>query len=592
MASEVGDEQWSDDAEAEVHDDNDDDDFFGVAALDASNSVAVDATSATLAPVAAPFLSRLRVDTSKAGMEGIDRAHVDAIVADASKNSKFNLRQLQRQEANAVKIREMLAVRDKCSADERRVAEREADALLAQFEASMTFNRTFMHVDMDMFYCAVEQRDDPSLADVPFAVGSNFMLMTSNYVARRFGVRAGMPGFIARRLCPSIVFVRPSFEKYKLASRQVKEVLSRLDPDLVSFSLDEALLDITDFLAANPAHTAASLAEQVHKDVVDATGGLTCSIGLASNSGIAKIGADMRKPNGTFHVGPSRLEVREFLSGLAVAKVSGIGKVLAAQLAALQVSTVADLFRVRADIVLCFTPKARDFLLQTAVGAFSSRPTSERHAPRKSISCERTTTPLSLESDLYDFLRAICEHLARDLVAKNLRGRSLSIKAKTTTFVIQQRSMRLEAPLGGEDVDLLFRHAKSLLSTLLPITVRLLGVRVADFEGEDEESRADNVLPQGQTRIDEFLATHQAKALASSQSVVAALAEARVERFLCPVCAVDLSGRRAVEASVHVDRCLTLPPAKRAANSSTSSSSTSSSASIDQFFRRKSEREG
>jgi DNA polymerase kappa len=401
-----------------------------------------------------------------------------------------------------------------------------------------------------------------------------------------------MPGFIARRLCPSIVFVRPSFEKYKLASRQVKEVLSRLDPDLVSFSLDEALLDITDFLAANPAHTAASLAEQVHKDVVDATGGLTCSIGLASNSGIAKIGADMRKPNGTFHVGPSRLEVREFLSGLAVAKVSGIGKVLAAQLAALQVSTVADLFRVRADIVLCFTPKARDFLLQTAVGAFSSRPTSERHAPRKSISCERTTTPLSLESDLYDFLRAICEHLARDLVAKNLRGRSLSIKAKTTTFVIQQRSMRLEAPLGGEDVDLLFRHAKSLLSTLLPITVRLLGVRVADFEGEDEESRADNVLPQGQTRIDEFLATHQAKALASSQSVVAALAEARVERFLCPVCAVDLSGRRAVEASVHVDRCLTLPPAKRAANSSTSSSSTSSSASIDQFFRRKSEREG
>jgi hypothetical protein len=131
------------------------------------------------------------------------------------------------------------------------------------------------------------------------------MLMTSNYLARRFGVRAGMPGFIGKKLCPHLEFVPHHFDKYKEASRAVRDILLQYDPHLVSYSLDEALCDVTDWLRANTDVTPTALAERIHEQVLARTQ-LTCSIGIGSNSGVAKIGANVRKPNGTFQVASDR----------------------------------------------------------------------------------------------------------------------------------------------------------------------------------------------------------------------------------------------------------------------------------------------
>jgi DNA polymerase kappa len=101
---------------------------------------------------------------------------------------------------------------------------------------------------MDMFYAAIEIRDNPSLADKPVAVGGQMMISTANYIARKFGVRSAMPGFIAKKLCPNLIFVDHSFTKYKEASQIFKSILEEYDPDYESMGLDEANLDLTNYL--------------------------------------------------------------------------------------------------------------------------------------------------------------------------------------------------------------------------------------------------------------------------------------------------------------------------------------------------------
>jgi DNA polymerase kappa len=101
---------------------------------------------------------------------------------------------------------------------------------------------------MDMFYAAVEIRDDPSLADKPVAIGGDMMISTANYIARKFGVRSAMPGFIAKKLCPNLVFVDCNFYKYKEVSKVFKGILAEYDKEYESMGLDEANLDLTNYL--------------------------------------------------------------------------------------------------------------------------------------------------------------------------------------------------------------------------------------------------------------------------------------------------------------------------------------------------------
>jgi DNA polymerase kappa len=112
--------------------------------------------------------------------------------------------------------------------------------------------RTWMHVDMDMFYAACEIRDRPDLAEKPVAVGDFSMIQTTNYVARKFGVRSAMPGFLGKKMCPALVFIRSNKPKYtKISEQEFMAHLRNYDPYLESCGLDEANLDITDYLQAN-----------------------------------------------------------------------------------------------------------------------------------------------------------------------------------------------------------------------------------------------------------------------------------------------------------------------------------------------------
>ncbi|XP_042797130.1 DNA polymerase kappa isoform X1 [Panthera leo] len=194
------------------------------------------------------LLLRMGLNDNKAGMEGLDKEKINKIIMEATRGSKFYGNELKKEKQVNQRIENMMQQKAQITSQQLRKAQLQVDRFAMELEQSRDLNNTIVHIDMDAFYAAVEMRDNPELKDKPIAVGSMMMLSTSNYYARRFGVRAAMPGFIAKRLCPQLTIVPPNFDKYQAVSREVKEILADYDPNFMAMSLDEAYLNITKHL--------------------------------------------------------------------------------------------------------------------------------------------------------------------------------------------------------------------------------------------------------------------------------------------------------------------------------------------------------
>ncbi|KAM4808293.1 DNA polymerase kappa [Rhinophrynus dorsalis] len=194
------------------------------------------------------FQFRMGLNDNKAGMEGLDKEKINKIIMDATKGSRFYDNELKKDQQVNQRIEKMMQQKAQLTSQQVKKAQIQVDRLALELERGRDLSRMIVHIDMDAFYAAVEMRDNPELKDKPMAVGSMSMLSTSNYLARRFGVRAAMPGFIAKKLCPSLTIVPPNFDKYRAVSKEVREILACYDPNYLPLSLDEAYLDITDHL--------------------------------------------------------------------------------------------------------------------------------------------------------------------------------------------------------------------------------------------------------------------------------------------------------------------------------------------------------
>ena len=190
--------------------------------------------------------------------------------------------------------------------------------------------RKIIHIDMDAFYASVEQHDFPELKGKPIAVGGSEVrgvVSAASYEARKFGVRSAMSGVQAARLCPTLIFVKPRFDRYKEVSKQIREIFLDYTDLVEPLSLDEAYLDVTENKKGNP--SASLLAQEIRNRIFEKTG-LTASAGISVNKFIAKIASDYHKPNGQKTVSPD--EVETFVEQLDVKKFYGIGKVTAEHL--------------------------------------------------------------------------------------------------------------------------------------------------------------------------------------------------------------------------------------------------------------------
>ena len=190
------------------------------------------------------------LSTSKAGLESIDKEKIHQIILDASKTSEF----YKSEEKKLSEVKERCR-RYKAKVDDiirnTELYERmmiEVNRRTEMLKRERTLKRTWIHVDMDAFYAACEAKDNASLIDKPVAVGEKNMIMTTNYIARKFGVRSGVPSFIGKRLCPDLVILKPNFAKYRKESDLFKSVVRKYDENYEAIGLDEVNMDVTDYL--------------------------------------------------------------------------------------------------------------------------------------------------------------------------------------------------------------------------------------------------------------------------------------------------------------------------------------------------------
>ena len=297
---------------------------------------------------------------------------------------------------------------------------------------------------MDCFYAQVEMRDNPKLRNVPLGIGglpgTRSVLCTSNYIARKFGVKSAMPTDYAMRLCPQLVVVPPNFKKYHQASEIIQEIFHKYSDCVEPLSLDEAFLDVS------YANSATEIAIQIKKDILAATG-LTASVGAAPNKFLAKIASDWKKPNGLFIIAPSQVDT--FVSQLPVKLIPGVGKRGFEVLESLNIKTCEDLKKAPRDLLSLHFGKFSYELHQYARGIDEREVINEWE--RKSLSVETTFSKdikeeniLVLElSELYnEMLERLQTHLD-DEPDKKIKKIFVKVKFNDFTRVSCEETLRL-----------------------------------------------------------------------------------------------------------------------------------------------------
>ncbi|KAL1192585.1 DNA polymerase kappa [Cardamine amara subsp. amara] len=418
---------------------------------------------------------------AKAGMEGVDKEKVQRIVYEMSKGSKYFQNEERKEALMKHKIDHM---RDRCaklSSSDLSNYHKVVDRRILELEATRDLSRIWLHVDMDAFYAAVETLSNPSLKGKPMAVGGFSMISTANYEARKFGVRAAMPGFIARKLCPDLIFVPVDFTKYTHYSDLTRK--GNYDPNFIAGSLDEAFLDITE-VCRERGLSGGEIAEELRSSVYSVTG-LTCSAGVAANRLLAKVCSDINKPNGQFVLQNDRSTVMKFISSLPIRKIGGIGKVTEHILKdALGIKTCEEMVHKGSLLYALFSQSSADFFLSVGLGL--GRTDTPQVRSRKSISSERTFAATGDERLLYSKLADIAEMLSDDMKKEGLTAKTLTLKLKTASFEIRSRAVSLQRYTFSSD-DIL-KHATKLLKAELPVSIRLIGLRMSQFNEEIRNS--------------------------------------------------------------------------------------------------------
>jgi DNA polymerase IV len=335
------------------------------------------------------------------------------------------------------------------------------------------------HVDLDAFFAAVEELEQPRLRDVPLVVGGDpqgrGVVATANYAARRYGIGSAMSAAEARRRCPQAVFVRPRHAVYRQYSEAVWAAIAEVVPRMERTGIDEGYLDLGQVVTAFAG--ARAVAEAV-RTAVRASTALSCSLGVSTSKVVCKIASDRRKPGGITVVGPGR-EAR-FLAPLAVRLLPGVGPRAEERLAAAGVTTMGDLAALDDAELRAVLPGAVGRLLRDRARGIDPRDL-ETDAEPVSISTEETfAADVSEPAVLHAELQRMAEEIAGRLEGNGLSARTVSTKLRYADFSIRSRSTTLDAPIA--EADRIGELACRLLDRGLddrPGALRLVGVGVS-----------------------------------------------------------------------------------------------------------------
>ncbi|CAG9311916.1 unnamed protein product [Blepharisma stoltei] len=446
-------------------------------------------------------------------MKGINRDKIDRIIYEASKNTDYfkheqhKIDQIKKK-ANSMKneIQKNIAKGPRYI----KVRSDEIDQKLRDYEKERELSETWIHIDMDMFYASVEIRDNPELADKPIAVGDYQMITTANYIARRFGVRSAMPGFIGQRLCPDLIFVPPNFSKYHCEGEKIREIFKEYDQSFESLGLDEASLWVTPVLKDRGLDThegRQALANEIREKIFTSTQ-LTASAGIASNKLLAKMATEINKPNGQFYLQPEKAAIIDFIEKQNVRKVPGCGKVLEKLLNELGVKKCQDILKKKLEISFVFNETSLVFLLKSALGLGPTHHPQSASEEHKSVSISRTFPPTGNLQEIEEKLKSFCETIAKELEEKDAECKNLTVTIKTLNYEVINRSETSKKFIHKlEDITKLALKQLELLSPIGQI--RLLGLKANNLSYGRQKRKSQNNRsisePQQKTSKEEFV---------------------------------------------------------------------------------------
>lgn len=331
-----------------------------------------------------------------------------------------------------------------------------------------------IHLDMDAFYAAVEERDNPSLKGYPVIVGGlsdQGVVTTANYIARKYGVHSAMPIFKAKKLCPNGHYIRPRIGKYGEESRQVFNILYQFTDLVEQVSIDEAYLDVS-HIDKCPLRIVREIKETVFKKT-----GLTMSVGISYNKFLAKLASDWNKPNGIKIISPQM--VPEILLPLSVKSVHGIGPKSAKKLNNIGVYTIKDLILLSEDFLIDLFGKSGRETYNRIRGIDHREVNTSRE--RKSLGTETTLEKGTWDKEeLIAYLEEFSKEISKSLSFKKLHGRTISLKIKYGNFTVHSRSRTLSNHTNSQ-VEI-FNTAIGLLNEIsLDEEIRLIGLSVSNL---------------------------------------------------------------------------------------------------------------
>ncbi len=343
--------------------------------------------------------------------------------------------------------------------------------------------RLVMHVDMDAFFAAIEQRDDPELLGKPVIIGAQpggrGVVSTASYEARVFGVHSAMPISEAHRLCPDGIFLRPDFRRYKEASDGLMEILRSISPVVEPVGIDEAYVDIGGLgrLLGPPTEIGAETKRRVREQL-----SLTASVGIGPNRLIAKIASDRQKPDGLTVVAPE--QVVAFLAPLPVGDMRGVGRKTVPILHRMGIRNIGDLQRRSLEELQGSLGANQARALHLQCQGISSDSVGHQQE-RKSISKETTFQVDERDFDVIrETLLVLACQVGRTARKEGLAGQKVTIKARLPGFVTYTRQRKLLEPTLG-DLEI-FRTGIELFKAA-PFAkgpFRLVGIGIGDLVPE------------------------------------------------------------------------------------------------------------
>lgn len=345
--------------------------------------------------------------------------------------------------------------------------------------------KKIIHIDMDAFYASVEQMDHPELRGKPVAVGGGGergVVAAASYEARAFGVRSAMPGALARKKCPQLIFVKPRFDRYKELSIKIRNIFYEYTDLVEPLSLDEAFLDVTE--NKKNISSASRLAREIRKRILVELG-LNASAGISINKFTAKIASDINKPNGQKTILPE--EVIPFLEELPIEKFFGVGKVTAQKMNSLGIFKGKDLKAQTIEFLARNFGKSGKHFYQIVRGIQYSEVKPDRI--RKSMAAERTfTKDVSLHDEMMGKLLDIALELEKRMKRAQVKGKTITLKIKLNDFQMLSRSKTLEHYFN--DFETLLQKSEELLkNTPIEKPVRLLGLSLSKLDNDIDETQ-------------------------------------------------------------------------------------------------------